>query len=193
VRGLLRSWPCCCPSGRALETRHRLTPGRRLTPCRDTQARQRVLAYCANAYAAALSQGRRRPGHRGPNVADVDCPTTQSNRTLTHVADEPKTDFRERRLKLPPGSFTIEPEDEPPTSALIDRRTWVSVTGLPDDVSLRTSDHHGTVIRRAQDCWGEWISLVLDIQSLGADPTRDSLAVAAMNVADELQVSGTWP
>lgn len=98
-------------------------------------------------------------------------------------------DFRAHRRKLPPGSFAIEPESEPSASDLIDRSTWQSVTGLPDDVSLRTSDHHGTVIRRAHDCWGEWISLVLDIQSLCDDPMSDPLAVAAMNVTDELQVS----
>jgi hypothetical protein len=98
-------------------------------------------------------------------------------------------DFREHRQKLAPGSFAIEPEIEPPASDLIDQSTWQSVTGLPDDVSLRTSDHHGTVIRCAHDSWGEWISLVLDIQGLCDDPMRDSLAVAAMNVTDELQVS----
>jgi hypothetical protein len=97
--------------------------------------------------------------------------------------------FREHRLKLPPGSFAIEPDDEPPASDLIDRSTWQSVMGLPDDVSLRTSDHHGTAIRRAHESWGDWISLVLDIQSLCDDPMRDPLAVAAMNVTDELQVS----
>lgn len=98
-------------------------------------------------------------------------------------------DFRENRRKLPPGSFAIEPENGRPASDPIDQSTWQSVTGLPDDVSIRTSDHHGTVIRRAHDCWGDWISLVLDIQSLCDDPMDDSLAVAAMNVTDELQVS----
>lgn len=98
-------------------------------------------------------------------------------------------DFREHRRKLPPGSFAIEPESESSASDLIDRSTWHGVTGLPDDVSLRTSDHHGTVLQQAHDCWSDWIALVLDIQGLCDDAMRDPLAVAAMNVADELQVS----
>lgn len=58
-------------------------------------------------------------------------------------------DFRSKRQKLPPEAFAIGPETEPEPSDLIDEETWTDLTHLPDDVSLRTSDHHGTLLKRA--------------------------------------------
>jgi hypothetical protein len=60
---------------------------------------------------------------------------------------------------------------------------------LTDDVSLRTSDHHGTVLSRALRVWGDWLTLLLDVQSLVTDPASDPLAVAAMGAAEEFQAS----
>jgi hypothetical protein len=60
---------------------------------------------------------------------------------------------------------------------------------LPDDVSIRTSDHHGTLLKQANDAWGWWVSLVLDIQSLVEAPRDDSLSLSCILVTDELQAS----
>jgi len=98
-------------------------------------------------------------------------------------------DFRSRRLKLPPEAFAIGPETEPEPSDLIDENTWTSLMHLPDDVSLRTSDHHGTLLKRAYDVWDGWVSLTLDAQSLVEKPIDDSLCLACLMVSDELQAS----
>ena len=65
----------------------------------------------------------------------------------------------------------------------------VGLIWLTDDVSLRTSDHHGTALRRAYTVWADWVSLVLDVQGLVADPAGDPVAVAAMGSAEEFQAS----
>ena len=105
------------------------------------------------------------------------------------AANEPQDDFRSNRRKLPPEAFAIAPEREPDPSDLIDPSTWSAISTLPDDVSLRTSDHHGTTVRQAYDLWGHWTGLVLDVQSLATDPREDALALACLNVTDELQAS----
>jgi len=92
-------------------------------------------------------------------------------------------------MRLPPESFAIAPEvDEPPTDP-IDAQTWRGLVWLTDDVSLRTSEHHGTVLQHAYAVWGDWISLVLDVQALAANPAVDPLAVAAMGAGEEFQAS----
>jgi hypothetical protein len=60
---------------------------------------------------------------------------------------------------------------------------------LTDDVSLRTSEHHGTALQREYAIWGDWISLVSDVQALAAKPTDDALSVAAMGATEEFQAS----
>src|SRR6266540_3797030 len=98
-------------------------------------------------------------------------------------------DFRSKRSKLPPEAFAIAPEVEPEPSDLIDEETWTSLVYLPDDVSIRTSDHHGTLLKQANDAWCWWVSLVLDIKSLVEVPRDSSLSLSSMLVTDELQAS----
>jgi hypothetical protein len=98
-------------------------------------------------------------------------------------------DFRQRRFKLPPEAFALGPEEEPPPSDLIDERTWQGIVVNPDDVSFRTSDHHGRALRFAYDVWGDWVTLVLDVQGLVSDPPNDALALTCLNTTDELQAS----
>lgn len=98
-------------------------------------------------------------------------------------------DFRLRRWKLPPEAFAIAPEKEPDPSDLIDKKTWSSIVTNPDDVSIRTTDHHGTTFRRVYDIWGYWVAFTLDLQSVVQNPRYDALALACLNVGDELQAS----
>lgn len=75
-----------------------------------------------------------------------------------------KADFRKRRVKLPPDAFAIGPKTNPKPSDLIDQLTWDSLVSLPDDVSLRTSEHYGSILKEFWDAWDEWICLVLALQ-----------------------------
>jgi len=98
-------------------------------------------------------------------------------------------DFRFRRYKLPPGAFAIGPEKEPEPSDLVDEETWHDLVGLSDDVSLRTSEHHGTVLRQANEFLGFWIAFVLDLQVLVPEPREDALALACLDAFEEFQAS----
>ena len=60
----------------------------------------------------------------------------------------PLTDFRARRTVLIRRDFGYAPKPAPPPSDMIDEETWASVATLPDDVAVRTSDHHGTTIKQ---------------------------------------------
>ena len=60
----------------------------------------------------------------------------------------PLTDFRARRTVLIRRDFDYAPKPAPPPSDMIDEETWTSVVTLPDDVAVRTSDHHGTTIKQ---------------------------------------------
>src|SRR5918996_3728101 len=105
------------------------------------------------------------------------------------MPDDTEEDFRARRWKLPPEAFAIAPDREPDPTDLIDQHTWTELTWLADDVSLRTSEHHGSTLRAANELWGYWVSLTLDVQSLLADPREDALALGCLAVTDELQAS----
>jgi hypothetical protein len=55
----------------------------------------------------------------------------------------PLTDFRARRSVLDPDDFAGGDDlPDPPPSDLIDPDTWQGIVGLPDDVSVRTSNRH---------------------------------------------------
>lgn len=97
--------------------------------------------------------------------------------------------FRFKRYKLPPEAFLIGPEREPDPTDLIDAKTWGHITTLPDDVSLRTSEHHGTLLLNANELVSHWITMVCDIQSIVSDPREDALALACLNAYDDLRAS----
>lgn len=97
--------------------------------------------------------------------------------------------FRFKRYKLPPEAFLIGPEREPDPTDLIDAETWGNITTCPDDVSLRTSEHHGTLLRNADEFVSHWIEMVLDIQSLVPVPSEDALALTCLNAYDDFRAS----
>lgn len=101
----------------------------------------------------------------------------------------PADDFRSVRLKLPPEVFAIsEGIDEPPTD-LIPQETWNSIIHLPDDVSLRTSDHYGTCLRNVWDFWGNWVTLVLDLQGPNEELAESPIARVALDSAAYFQAA----
>jgi hypothetical protein len=100
-----------------------------------------------------------------------------------------KADFRTRRFKLPKEAFAVAPEVDPVPSDQIAEHSWRSIVALPDDVSIRTTDFHGSTFQRADQVFGRWVSLLLDLQSLVPKPPDDALCLAAILLIDELQAS----
>jgi len=105
-----------------------------------------------------------------------------------------RNDFRAHRRKLPPEAFAIWIErcDSPPSDQ-IDKDTWDGIVSLPDDVSIRTSDHYGSALKKFWSFWGEWICLVSAVQETVEDPTTCPIAHVACNMIDEFQASFTMP
>jgi hypothetical protein len=75
----------------------------------------------------------------------------------------PKTDFRSRRV-LTRADFGYAPEPQARPSDPVKRATWNSIVTLPNDVSIRTSNYHGTTLEQLNELWGEWIKAVGDKQ-----------------------------
>jgi hypothetical protein len=102
----------------------------------------------------------------------------------------PDNDFRSRRLILEPDDFALGPEEpDNPPSDLLDESTWRSMTSLQDDVSVRTSNDHGSLLKSLWECWSEWSCLVGALQALTTNPADSPLCNVACNVGDEFQSS----
>ena len=74
----------------------------------------------------------------------------------------PLSDFRAVRHQLEPGDFALSEEPDPPPTYPIDKDTWYGITGLPDDVAIRTSDHNGHRLKLLHSLWGDWIEATGD-------------------------------
>ena len=92
-----------------------------------------------------------------------------------------KDDFRAVRIVLEPDDFALSSGNEPPPSDLVDKGTWHGITMLPDDVSIRTSNRHGSLLRILYNLWGAWIEAVGEEQ--------DFLYDAILDAADEFQAT----
>lgn len=71
-------------------------------------------------------------------------------------------DFRAVRSKLEPHDFAIGDGLDVPPSDLIDKDVWDGIMHLPEDVSIRISDHNGTRLRLMHGLWGDWIEAIGD-------------------------------
>jgi len=94
----------------------------------------------------------------------------------------PLSDFRAIRIVLENEDFALVPEksDRPPLN-LVDKQTWDSIVTLPDDVSFRTSNDYGQILRAMDRCWGAWI----DSLSMRSSPIENAI----LDVADELHAA----
>lgn len=63
------------------------------------------------------------------------------------------SDFRARRLMLQDKDFALAPGKYPGPTSLIPKATWESIVSLPDDVSIRTSDHYGSQLEEMWEYW----------------------------------------
>lgn len=94
----------------------------------------------------------------------------------------PLSDFRAVRTVLDPDDFALGGEEpDPPPSDLISEATWSGITGLPDDVAIRTSDHNGQALGESYTLWTQWIEAIGE--------TEDALFVPMLDAADDLQTS----
>jgi hypothetical protein len=59
----------------------------------------------------------------------------------------PLTDFRAVRSMLEPHEFAISEGQDVPPSERIDEGVWNGIVHLPEDVSIRISDHNGIRFR----------------------------------------------
>jgi hypothetical protein len=121
----------------------------------------------------------------------------------------PDSDFRARRVVLTRGDFAYAPKPEPRPSDIISRSTWESIVTLPDDVAVRTSNHHGNTLKQLDDLWGAWVesygevhdclfSVMLDAGDDFQSATYAALtgfyrlSITALRSALELTTIGTW-
>lgn len=103
----------------------------------------------------------------------------------------PMSDFRAKRLMLDDTDFAVATGKYPGPTNLIQESTWKSITSLPDDVSIRTSDKYGSQLETMWEYWGIWTRVVLAIQALHGDPRQSAVAWAACDASDEFQ-AGTY-
>ena len=76
----------------------------------------------------------------------------------------PLEDFRARRIVLDPPDFAVSnPEDSISPGDRIDSRIWHSLMTLPTDVSIKTSDEHGTMFDSLYDLWAMWGEALMPI------------------------------
>jgi len=85
--------------------------------------------------------------------------------------------------------FAVAPGRYLGPTNLIDKPTWKSIVGLPDDVSIRTSDKYGSQLQQMWEYWGMWTRVVLGVQALSIDPTKSPTAMAAYKASDEFQAA----
>ncbi len=93
----------------------------------------------------------------------------------------PVNDFRAVRRVLEPDDFALNSGKEQPPSDLVAQETWHGLTVLSDDVSICTSNHHGSVLKILYDLWG------LGIEAVGQD--HDPLSGVILDAADEFQAA----
>jgi hypothetical protein len=95
-----------------------------------------------------------------------------------------QVDFRFSRVKLKPEEFALSEGREVGPTDLISKKCWSGLTSLPDDVSLRTSDHYGSQLQLLYDLWGEWICVAYALQQTSND---SAIAYTAGDAVDYFQ------
>lgn len=121
----------------------------------------------------------------------------------------PQNDFRARRIVLTRDDFAYAPGPESPPTDIVAESTWASIVTLPDDVAVRTSNHHGRTLTQLHELWGAWVecigtqhdclfSVMLDAGDDFQSATYTALtgfyriSASALRSAIELTAIGTW-
>jgi hypothetical protein len=93
----------------------------------------------------------------------------------------PLTDFRAVRSVLEPHEFALSEGQDPPPSDLIDKETWDGIMHLPEDVSIRISDHNGLRFKLMHSLWGDWV------KAIGNPDAPDEIFNCMLDAADCFQ------
>ena|SRR5271165_945546 len=93
----------------------------------------------------------------------------------------PDKDFRAHRRVLNRRDFAYAPKPQVPPSDAVGKSTWDGIVTLPDDVAVRTSNHHGSTLAQLESLWGAWIESIGEVQ--------DCLSPAMLEAADDFQSS----
>lgn len=121
----------------------------------------------------------------------------------------PTTDFRARRVVLRDNDFALAPKRPDRATDIIDKATWKSIVILPDDVAVRTSNHHGRTLTQLHDLWAAWIECTGDKQDCVFEVMLDAgddfqaatynaltgfyrFSMSGLRSALELVTIGTW-
>lgn len=81
---------------------------------------------------------------------------------------------------MPPEAFALA-EGPDLVTDLVDKDIWNSIMNLPDDVSLRTSDNHGTELNYMHKLWSSIINLT--------ENEKDIIWYHLLDISDELMAS----
>lgn len=95
----------------------------------------------------------------------------------------PESDFRARRKILRRSDFALARGPELPPSDRIDADVWQSIVILPDDVAVRTSNHHGTTIKQLHELNTSWL------YSTRMPPYRERMSPVMLDVHDEMKAA----
>jgi len=95
----------------------------------------------------------------------------------------PESDFRARRRILRRSDFAHAPGPERPASDLVAVNVWQSIVTLPDDVAIRTSNHHGVILAQLDALNGAWL------YSMRMPPYRERMSPVMLDAHDEMQAS----
>ena len=87
----------------------------------------------------------------------------------------PLEDFRAVRIVLEPDDFAGgDGEPDPPPSDPVGKDAWLGITGLPDDVAIRTSDHNGKALAEVCSLHSGWLAAIGDDADTLFDPMLDA-------------------
>lgn len=95
----------------------------------------------------------------------------------------PITDFRARRKVLVRRDFGLAENRQPPPSDPIEEKVWRSIVTLPDDVAIRTSNHHGKTLAQLNELNSAWTFSTL------LPPYRESMSPVMLDANDEIQAA----
>lgn len=101
----------------------------------------------------------------------------------------PLNDFRARRFILEEDDYGLIAEAEPEPYDVVDRETWRSIQALPEEVSVFTSDLHGSLLKRQHQTWAGWIDRVCRWMDKSRRRPAMPLGHAMLDTADEFQAA----
>jgi len=67
-------------------------------------------------------------------------------------------DFRAIRIVLEPDDFAVSNGKPDRPTNLVDKETWHGIVDLPDDVSIRISNHQGAILKELYALQSTWTS-----------------------------------